>query len=56
MLLKNTGVQLMILGCLIVVVGAVLRLLEITGAMGLLILGGIVEVAGLFLYVLRKKK
>ena len=56
MLLKNTGVQLMILGCVIVVIGALLKLLEITGAFGLLILGGIVEIAGLFMYVLRKKK
>jgi hypothetical protein len=50
MINKNAGLQLIILGSLIVITGIIMYLTSILGAVGLIILGAIVEVIGLIGY------
>lgn len=53
---KKGGLQLIILGSLIVILGIVLYLTNVVGALGLIILGALVETAGLIFYFKKQSK
>ncbi len=47
---KKGGLQLIILGSLIVLVGILMYFMNVVGAVGLITLGGLVELTGLIFY------
>jgi hypothetical protein len=53
---KKGGLQFVILGSVIVILGIILLLANIMGAMGLIILGALVEIVGLFFYFKKQKE
>lgn len=50
---KKGGLQFVILGSIIVMLGIALYVANILGAMGLIILGALVEIVGVYFYFIK---